>query len=226
MRNLDPRTHLVIMLCAAAVWFFYERIGQVHCLCLLAGCYLLQIKEMRTAGRLCLFYAILQALARLCAAYTALLYVILHTFARSIPLVMFAAAIVKSNPSRLMASWQNLHIPKSVLIMLCMMMRFFPVLRKEMVSIREGVKARGLFPHWYDYVCHPVIVYESFFVPFTVRCLKLSAELGATAELRGLDAPEKRSSMYATSLSIYDYLTAGLYAASMILIYIVYDQVL
>ena len=120
-----------------------------------------------------------------------------------------------------MASWQSLHIPKSVTIMLCMMMRFFPVLRKEMASIREGIRARGLFPHWYVYIRHPVVVYESFFVPFTVRCLKLSAELGATAELRGLDAPQKRSSIYAAPLSVYDYLTVGLYGAAMVLIAIV-----
>ena len=120
-----------------------------------------------------------------------------------------------------MASWQSLHIPKSVTIMLCMMMRFFPVLRKEMASIREGIKARSLCPQWYDYIRHPVIVYESFFVPFTVRCLKLSAELGATAELRGLDAPQKRSSIYAAPLSVYDYLTVGLYGTAMVLIAIV-----
>ena len=97
-------------------------------------------------------------------------------------------------------------------------MRFFPVLQKEMASIRQGIRARGLFPHWYDYLRRPVTVYESFFVPFTVRCLKLSAELGATAELRGLDAPTKRSSLYAAPLSVYDYLTAGLYAAAMLCI--------
>ena len=218
MRNLDPRTHLAVTLCAAVVWFLYERLGQMHLLCLLASCYLWQAKEVRTAGRLCLFYCILQALSFLCAPHTALLYVILHTFARSIPLVMFAAAIATSNPSRLMASWQNLRVPKSILIMLCMMMRFFPVLQKEMASIRQGIRARGLFPHWYDYLRRPVTVYESFFVPFTVRCLKLSAELGATAELRGLDAPTKRSSLYAAPLSVYDYLTAGLYAAAMLCI--------
>ena len=60
-----------------------------------------------------------------------------------------------------------------------------------------------------------------FFVPFTVRCLKLSAELGATAELRGLDAPGKRSSIYAAPLSVYDYLTVGLYGTAMVLIAIV-----
>ena len=89
-----------------------------------------------------------------------------------------------------------------------------------MALIRQGIRARGLFPHWYDYLRRPVTVYESFFVPFTVRCLKLSAELGATAELRGLDAPQKRSSIHVAPLSVYDYLTAGLYTAAMTLIYI------
>ena len=87
-----------------------------------------------------------------------------------------------------------------------------------MTSIRQGIRARGLFPHWYDDLRRPVTVYESFFMPFTVRCLKLSAELGATAELRGLDAPTKRSSLNAAPLSVYDYLTAGLYAAAMLCI--------
>ena len=68
----------------------------MHCLCLLAGCYLLQVKEVRTAWRLCFFYTILQVLARICAPHTALLYVILHTFARSIPLFFFKDWYLKS----------------------------------------------------------------------------------------------------------------------------------
>lgn len=35
-----------------------------------------------------------------------------------------------------------------------------------------------------------------FFVPLTVRCLKLSSELGASAELRGLDSSNPRSCIY------------------------------
>ena len=219
MRTLDPRTHLAVLTCAAVWWFLYEQLWQIHGLCLLAACYLWQAKELRSAVRFCVFYIVMQAAANVFALHGALLYIILHTFARSIPLMMFAAAIAKCNPSRLMTGWQKIGIPKTVLIMLCMMMRFFPVLQKEMAAIKDGIKARGIFPHWYDYLCRPVTAYESFFVPLTVRCLKLSAELGATAELRGLDAPQKRSCMYDVRFSLYDALTLGTYGAAMFVFY-------
>ena len=219
MRTLDPRTHLAVLTCAAVWWFLYEQLWQIHGLCLLGACYLWQARELRSAVRFCVFYIVMQAAANVFALHGALLYIILHTFARSIPLMMFAAAIAKCNPSRLMTGWQKIGIPKTVLIMLCMMMRFFPVLQKEMAAIKDGIKARGIFPHWYDYLCRPVTAYESFFVPLTVRCLKLSAELGATAELRGLDAPQKRSCMYDVRFSLYDALTLGTYGAAMFLFY-------
>lgn len=219
MRTLDPRTHLAVLTCAAVWWFLYEQLWQIHGLCLLGACYLWQARELRSAVRFCVFYIVMQAAANVFALHGALLYIILHTFARSIPLMMFAAAIAKCNPSRLMTGWQKIGIPKTVLIMLCMMMRFFPVLQKEMAAIKDGIKARGIFPHWYDYLCRPVTAYESFFVPLTVRCLKLSAELGATAELRGLDAPQKRSCMYDVRFSLYDALTLGTYGAAIFVFY-------
>lgn len=40
---------------------------------------------------------------------------------------------------------------------------------------------------------NPFLVYECFMVPLIIRCIKLSDELGATAELRGLNADISRS---------------------------------
>lgn len=45
-----------------------------------------------------------------------------------------------------------------------------------------------IFPTWWSILKNPIMAYECFFVPLTVRCLKLSTELGASAELRGLDS--------------------------------------
>ncbi|MDO5718612.1 MAG: energy-coupling factor transporter transmembrane component T, partial [Tissierellia bacterium] len=96
----------------------------------------------------------------------------------------------------------------------------FPVLKNEMVTIRSGIKARGIFSAPYDYLIHPVIAYESFFVPLTIRCIKISEELGATAELRGLDSNKKRTSIYRVGFSVYDYITIIIYSLIMILIYL------
>ena len=136
-----------------------------------------------------------------------------------IPLMMFAAVIVKSNLSSILLSYEKMHIPKSILIMICILIRFFPVLRKEMITIRLGIKARGIFLNWYDYFKHPLLAYESFFVPLTIRCIKLSDELGATAELRGLAYKGKRTSLYKSEFSYFDMVTIIIYALIMLTIY-------
>lgn len=214
MRNLDPRTHLFILLLATVMWFFYKEIQAVHFFCLIAFFYMLQAKETRKAFTLLFTYVLLQAAAF--AAYrTALLYIILHTAARAVPLMMFSSVIAGCNPSRVLASYAKIRISKTLLIMICIMMRFFSVLMKEMSYIRDGMRARGLFPHWYDYCKHPIVLYEIFFVPLTIRCLKLSDELGASAMLRGLDSSATRSCIYKIGFSKGDGITAVIYTLLM-----------
>ena len=90
--------------------------------------------------------------------------------------------------------------------MLCILIRFFPVIEKEMLSIRNGIRARGIFPTWLSILKNPIMAYECFFVPLTVRCLKLSTELGASAELRGLDSSNPRSCIYNIGFTYKDIL--------------------
>lgn len=134
------------------------------------------------------------------------MYVVICTFARAIPLTMVAAPILYANPSRMMYSFQRIHVPKNVLVMLCILIRFFPVIEKEMLSIRNGIRARGIFPTWWSILKNPIMAYECFFVPLTVRCLKLSTELGASAELRGLDSSNPRSCIYNIGFTYKDIL--------------------
>ena len=75
-----------------------------------------------------------------------------------------------------------------------------------MLSIRNGIRARGIFPTWWSILKNPIMAYECFFVPLTVRCLKLSTELGASAELRGLDSSNPRSCIYNIGFTYKDIL--------------------
>lgn len=211
MCKLDVRTHLLILVIATVFWFLYKGILPVHCLFLLNACYLCYVGHPKKVVKFALSYIVLVILANVFAAHMALLYIVLNTFARAVPLMMVAAIIIDSNPSKLFGSYQRLHIPKSILIMVCILIRFFPVLGKEMLYIRDGIRARGVFSHWYDYLLHPLMVYECFFVPLIMRCLKLSSELGASAELRGLDAPCTRSCIYKIGFSTWDIMVLLLY---------------
>lgn len=213
MCKLDVRTHLLILFIATVFWFLYKGLLPIHCLFLLNACYLCYEGHHKKVVKFAIPYIALVMLANMLAAYMAILYIVLNTFARAVPLMMVAAIIIDSNPSKLLGSYQRLHIPKSILIMVCILFRFFPVLGKEMLYIRDGIRARGLFSHWYDYLLHPVMAYECFFVPLIMRCLKLSSELGASAELRGLDTPCSRSCIYKIGFSVWDIIVPLLYTA-------------
>ena len=202
MRELDPRTHIIILLTATVSWFLYKNANSIHCFLILGILYMWQSKQLSDAVKFGFIYLVIQLIAAFFASKMAILYIILSTFARMIPLMMFAAVI-----------------PKSILIMICILIRFFPVLRKEMITIRLGIKARGIFLNWYDYFKHPLLAYESFFVPLTIRCIKLSDELGATAELRGLAYKGKRTSLYKSEFSYFDMVTIIIYALIMLTIY-------
>lgn len=219
MRELDPRTHIIILLTATVSWFLYKNANSIHCFLILGILYMWQSKQLSDAVKLGFIYLVIQLIAAFFASKMAILYIILSTFARMIPLMMFAAVIVKSNLSRILLSYEKMHIPKSILIMICILIRFFPVLRKEMITIRLGIKARGIFLNWYDYFKHPLLAYESFFVPLTIRCIKLSDELGATAELRGLAYKGKRTSLYKSEFSYFDMVIIIIYALIMLTIY-------
>lgn len=220
MNRLDARTHLFVLILATFFWVIMHGKLAIHCLLLISACYLCYAEYPCRALKFIIAYIILIMLAYLSAPYMAILYIILNTFARAIPLMMIGATIMKANPSQLMGSYQRLHIPKMLLVMVCILIRFFPVLRKEMFFIRDGIRARGLFPNWFDIINHPAMAYECFFMPLIARCLKLSSELGASAELRGLDSPCPRSCIYRIGFSVRDIFAMLLYSAGGIAIYL------
>lgn len=206
MEKLDIRTHLIVLISATLFWFVFQSNAEIHGLVVLCALYMCVAGYWEKAPGFIMTYIIMLLLAYLTAPIMGIMYVVICTFARAVPLTMVAAPILYANPSRMMYSFQRIHVPKNVLVMLCILIRFFPVIEKEMLSIRNGIRARGIFPTWWSILKNPVMAYECFFVPLTVRCLKLSTELGASAELRGLDSSNPRSCIYNIGFTYKDIL--------------------
>lgn len=209
MERLDIRTHLFVLLIATLFWILFQGEMEIHCLVVLGAFYMFAAGYGKRIWNFVISYIVLVLLAYASIRIMGILYIVLNTFARAVPLMMVAAPILYANPSRMMGSFRRLHIPKKILVMFCILVRFFPVMKEEMMSIRDGIRARGIFPVWWRAARHPVMAYECFFVPLTVRCLKLSAELGASADLRGLDAPVSRSCIYNIGFTYKDILAAA-----------------
>ena len=88
-----------------------------------------------------------------------------------------------------MTNWQKIGVPKTVLIMLCMMMRFFPVVKSEFSDIIDSLKLRGLIS-----LKKPFTTMEYLFVPMMFSSSKIAEELAAAAEVRGISANGKHTS--------------------------------
>ncbi|HGI1898444.1 TPA: energy-coupling factor transporter transmembrane protein EcfT [Streptococcus agalactiae] len=219
MRKLDNSTYIILLAVSTIFWFLFSKNIQIHLSVALNALLLVYIKEYNKAIKFVITYMTMVILASLFANKIALMYIILNMLARSIPLVMVVTCIVVGNSSKLMSSLQKIKVPKQIIVMICIFIRFFPVLSKENIAIRNGMKARGVFRGWKDFMKNPLLAYECFMVPLIIRCIKLSDELGATAELRGLNANIKRTCIYEEYFGLKDICALVLYGAAIGLIY-------
>jgi len=209
---IDPRTHIAVLLAASLFVMLARGAVQLHILVALSALYLTGNRLLRQAVYGVLAYAAMTALMSVAARHAVTFGIILYTFIRMMPVVMIGAALTGSAPGRMMCALERARVPKPLLVMLCILFRFFPVLLAEMQAIRDGIRARGIFPRWDSALRRPTLLYECFFVPLVVRCLKLSSELAASAELRGIECTRRRTSIQPVGLKAIDGLAAGLYA--------------
>ncbi|GIQ70282.1 energy-coupling factor transporter transmembrane protein EcfT [Xylanibacillus composti] len=217
--KLDPRTQLALLVFASVFVMFAREVWQLHVLVAISALYLLGHSLLRQTVYFVLAYIAFMAVLSVIPDYSAAFGIIVYTLARMTPVAMIGAALTRSSPSRIMCALERAAIPKPMLVMICILFRFFPVLAAEIKAIRDGIRARGIFPHWYSLLRQPAFVYECYFVPLIVRCLKLSSELASSAELRGIECGSGRTSIHPVGLKARDGLTACIYVLMGISVY-------
>lgn len=209
--RLDPRTHLLMLILASVLIMLASAALHLHLLVALSALYLLYNLMFRQAVSFSLIYIALTAVLSVMPGLSPALGIMVFTFIRMMPLVMISAALISSPPSRIMCALDRAAFPKPVLVMVCILIRFFSVLMMEFKAIHGGIRARGIFPRWHSPLRNPAFVYECYFVPLIVRCLKLSSELASSAELRGIECGSGRTSIHPVGLRVADGIAAGLY---------------
>ncbi|MCM3342561.1 energy-coupling factor transporter transmembrane protein EcfT [Paenibacillus sp. MER TA 81-3] len=203
--RLDPRTHLLILLLMSILALIAASHAQSIAIMLLGMLYLVVLGLFKKAFQYGLLFVCFKA-AVMALGGTAFgtFVIIFYTFSTMIPLMMIASALMASSPSVMMCAFERMRLPKNLIITICILIRFFPVIMQEMVSIRNGMRARGIFQHWYSVLRQPALAYECFLMPLVVRCLKLSSELAASAVLRGIECTVTRSSAHPVGFRTVD----------------------
>lgn len=203
--RLDPRTHLLILLLMSLLTLIAGSSAQTIAVMLLGMLYLLAFGLPRKAVQYgLLFIGCKAAILALSGIVFGTFVIVFYTVSRMIPLMMVASALLACSPSAIMCAFERMRLPKNLIITICLLTRFFPVIMQEMAAIRSGMRARGIFKRWYSVLQKPALAYECFLMPLVVRCLKLSSELAASAVLRGIECTANRSSVHPIGIRAAD----------------------
>lgn len=210
--GLDPRTHLLSFLVVGIVSMLIVGLLETALLQALAAAYLAANGRTRSAAKSCVGFAAICGLSflPLPGLYGVLFVSMLHM----IPPFTTGCAFFSLSPSAIMCALDRWHLPQKLLVGICMIFRFASILPFEMRSILRGIRMRGIFPSLPDIARQPALAYECFYTPLVMRSLRLSSELAASAELRGIDIGAGRTSVYHVGFSLRDAVCAVVVAAA------------
>lgn len=208
--GLDPRTHLASFLAVGIAAMLVTGLLETALLQVIAAAYLAANGRQRLAAKTCASFAAVCALSflPLSGLYGVLFVSILHMVP---PFTL--------SPSAIMCALDRWHVLQGVLVGICMVFRFASILSFEVRSIIRGIRMRGIFPRALDVVRRPALAYECVYTPLVMRSLRLSSELAASAELRGIEIGEGRTSVYHVGFSARDAACASLVIASAASVY-------
>lgn len=215
--GLDPRTHLAAFLAVGVAAMLVTGLLETALLQAIAAAYLAANGRPKLAVKACVSFAAVCGLSflPLSGLYGVLFVSILHM----VPPFTVGCALFTLSPSAIMCALDRWRVPQGVLVGVCMVFRFASILSFEIRSIVRGIRMRGIFPRALDVVRHPALAYECIYTPLVMRSLRLSSELAASAELRGIEIGEGRTSVYHVGLSARDAVCALLVIASVAAVY-------
>ena len=105
---------------------------------------------------------------------------------------------------RFIHSLEKMRVPFSLIFVVTMAIRFFPLMIREMEYINDNAKNKGLGKgRW---ILHPCQSGRAFFFPLVIRSLKKADALAMAATTRGFGAPIPRTSIHKLKISTQDFL--------------------
>lgn len=128
---------------------------------------------------------------------------LVYIFLRMIPVMMISYILVKDIKSNeLLSSFEQIHLPKKLMLSITVALRFFPTYKLEIKMIRESLKMRNINVK----ITEPLKYLEYWIVPVLMRMNLISEEMTATAMTKGVESPNRRTSFYNVKMKKVDYI--------------------
>ena len=116
-------------------------------------------------------------------------------------MAMAAHHVIGMAPGEAVATFKKLHAPESLALPMTFMLRFFPTVKGEFYHVFSALRLRKLLS-WK----HPINSLEYIITPIIFRSSRISEELAASAECRGISYPGNHTCLRKIQFKLKDYI--------------------
>jgi len=102
------------------------------------------------------------------------------------------------------AALEKMRVPASITLPLLIAVRFLPTLYHEQQQIREAMYIRRLYKGRTDFLKKPLMMLRYLLLPLLIRSIRMSEELAAAGETRGITRPAARTYLDAPQIGRAD----------------------
>ena len=210
MITIDPRTKLILIL-ITVLFSMLIPTGVYTCawifLVTLLGIMLGRVKKTLRAASFfaALWVAAIYVLPFLNGtAHTSMLVWFGLVF-KCYPCCMLAGVVIGTTQiGEFMAAMAKWNVPRSVVVPLAIMFRYFPTLKEDWGYIRDAMALRGISFSPACFAKNPSVVIDALYLPVLVTASKTADELSASAIARGIENPNRRTSRLDIRFKIID----------------------
>ena len=212
MIHIDPRTKLGLLI-SVVVFSAFSNSAWMECaaitVIMITGILLGRVG--RTIGSAVVFYLLwifarygLPYMGGVLQASLAAWFILMF---KCYPCCMLGGVIIgTTHISEFMAAMSRMKIPKTIVIPLAIMCRYFPVVKEDWGYIKDAMSMRGLTPTPLSFIRNPSGVIDALYVPMLISASKTADELSVAAVTRGIENPKPRTSHMKIRFGIWDIL--------------------
>lgn len=221
--HIDPRTKLYILLVGNLSVFFAGSIKLEVILACFIIVFGLITGAYRFTFKLSAIYFMILLIQTVGSIYLmGTLKIIIVSFCMFIrkifPCGMLGGIIISTTRvNEFMAAMNRIHMPKSIVIPLTVMLRYFPMVGEDFSYIKDAMKMRNVSPSIRGFLVTPLQTIECVYVPLMMSASKVADELSAAAVTRGIENPKKRTCVQIIRYTIADIICTTIFTALLVI---------
>lgn len=208
--HIDPRTKLFILLVGNLSVFFASSIEYEAILACVILAFGILCGAYRFSFKMVAVYFIILMIQMLASIYLSgtlnIMIVSFCMFMRKIfPCSMLGGILISTTrANEFMAAMNRIRMPKTIVIPLTVMLRYFPMVGEDWSYIKDAMKMRDVSPSFGGLIVNPLQTIECLYVPLMMSASKIADELSAAAITRGIENPKPRTCLQKIHFSYMD----------------------